>query len=152
LEISVDFPLDTDGFLRRECPSCTAEFKWHHGPTETRPDEAVDPPEYTCPLCGNQAGHDQWFTQAQVEYQRGLVEFHMMDVVNDEMARAFRGSKSLTYTPGDNTACAPTPLTEPDDMLIIESPCHTWEPVKVPQERADSGPLFCLVCGESFSA
>jgi hypothetical protein len=54
--------------------------------------------------------------------------------------------------PGKNTAFAPTPLVEFDDMLIIESPCHAWEPVKVMQERADSGPIFCLVCGESFSA
>lgn len=152
MEIPVDLPLDADGFLRRECPSCTCEFKWHHGPTEARPDDAADPVRYSCPLCGKLAGHDQWFTQAQVEYQRALVEFHMMDAVNDEMKRAFRGSKNMKYTPGKNTAPAPIPLVESDDMLIIEPPCHSWEPIKVPQERADSGPLHCLVCGETFSA
>ncbi len=28
LEISM--PLDSDGFLRRECPTCEREFKWLH--------------------------------------------------------------------------------------------------------------------------
>jgi len=37
-------------------------------------------------------------------------------------------------------------------MLIVESPCHPWEPVKIPQQRADSGPLYCLVCGETYEA
>jgi hypothetical protein len=152
MEIPVEFPLDTDGFLRRECPNCVEEFKWHYGPTDTRPDGVVDPPQFTCPLCGRQANEDQWFTQDQVQYQHALVNFHMMDVVNAEMEKAFRGSNNLKYTPGKNDAPPPNPLTEPDDMLIIESPCHPWEPVKVPQERADSGPLFCLVCGETFSA
>ena len=152
MEIPVEFPLDADGFLRRECPTCGQEFKWHHGPTETRPADVTDPPRFTCPLCGDPANHDAWFTQAQVAYQHELVGFYAMDAINDEMTRAFRGSKNLTYTPGKNDAPAPTPLTEPDDMLIVESPCHPWEPVKVSQERADGGPLFCLICGETYSA
>ena len=55
-----------------------------------------------------------------------------IDVVNDEMKRLF-GSN---YTPGRNNAPAPTPLYEPDDMIIIEPPCHPWEPLKVPEECA----------------
>jgi len=148
----VDFPLDADGFLRRECPSCGQVFKWHHGPTDTRPADAFDPPRYTCPLCGKQANHDQWFTQDQIRYQQEVAEFYMQDAVNDELKRAFRGSKNVTYKPGTNTAPAPTALHEPNDMLIVEPPCHPWEPVKVPQERADSGSLHCLLCGETYSA
>lgn len=152
MEIPVDFPLDADGFLRRECPACSKEFKWHHGPTDARPAEAVDPIRFTCPLCGEPADHDEWFTQAQLTYQQEVVNFHAMDLINDEMKRAFRRSKNATYTPEKNTAPAPTPLIEPNDMLIIEPPCHPWEPVKVPDDRADSGPLFCLVCGGEYSA
>lgn len=148
----MEYPLDTDGYLRRECPSCTGEFKWHNGPTDSRPDDAADPSQYSCPLCGRRASHDQWFTQRQVEYQQELVNYHAADVVNDAMKKAFRGSKNVTYRPGRNTAPPPSPLHEPDDMIIIEPPCHPWEPVKVHEERADSGPLYCLVCGESYSA
>lgn len=152
MEVPVEYPLDSDGFLRRECPSCTEEFKWHHGPTETRPDDAVDPPAYSCPLCGEQAAQDQWSTQAQVQYGQEVGMFHLTDVFNAEMKKATRNSKYIKFTPGKNTQPAPTPLVEPDDMLMIESPCHPWEPVKLPQERVDSGPVFCLVCRESFSA
>ena len=40
---SVPLPLDSDGFLRRECPHCVQQFKWHHGPTADRPDGEIDP-------------------------------------------------------------------------------------------------------------
>lgn len=148
MDIPIEFPKDADGFLRRECPSCKQEFKWHDGPTDTRPADAVDPPRYTCPLCGKPANLDEWFTQDQLRYRDEVVEFYAMDAVNDEMKRAF----GKNYTPGKNNAPAPTPLHEPNDMLIIEPPCHPWEPVKVQQERADSGPLYCLVCGETYTA
>lgn len=152
MEIPVEMPLDSDGFLRRECPSCTGEFKWHNGPTEARPEDAVDPPRYTCPLCGEKAAHDQWFTQAQVQLIHEVGLFHATDAFNDAMKKATRNSKNIKFTPGRNTQPAPTPLVEPDDMIIIEPPCHPWEPVKVPEARADAEPLFCLVCGGSYSA
>ncbi len=148
MEIPVEFPLDADGFLRRECPSCTGQFKWHHGPAETRPPDATDPARYSCPLCGRTANHDEWFTEDQIRLQHETVDFYAMDVVDDEMKKVF----GKNYTPGTNTAPAPAPLYEPDDMMIVESPCHPWEPVKVPKGRADGGALFCLVCGESYTA
>ncbi|WP_206496142.1 hypothetical protein [Mycobacteroides abscessus] len=147
MDVPIAFPLDADGFLRRECPSCRDEFKWHYGPTATRPAAAIDPLQYTCPLCGVAAAHDHWFTQDQVQLQRQTVEFYAMDAVNDELKRAF----GKNYTPGKNTAPAPTPLHEPNDMIIVEPPCHPWEPVKVPEQRADAGPLHCIVCGETFA-
>lgn len=130
MEIQIEFPLDADGFLRRECPDCGMEFKWHHGRVDSRPADAVDPPRYSCPLCGKQADHEQWFTQDQVRYQHEAVEFHSIDAINEEMERALRGSKGITYTPGENTVSPPTPLHERNDMLILESPCHPWEPVR----------------------
>lgn len=148
MEIKLDFPLDSAHFLRRECPSCAGEFKWHHGPTNTRPSDASDPPQFTCPLCGKQANHDQWFTQDQLRYRQQMVDFYAPDAVNAELKKMF----GKNYKPGRNNAPAPAPLYEPDDMIIIEPPCHPWEPVKVFEERADSGPLFCLVCGDSYSA
>lgn len=148
MDIPIEFPLDGDHFLRRECPSCLEEFKWHSGPTDSRPDDAVDPPQYTCPLCGKPANNDAWFTQDQLRYQQQAVEFYGPDAINAELKKAFGNN----YTPGRNNAPAPTPLYEPDDMIILEPPCHPWEPVKVPEDRADNGPLFCLVCGETYSA
>ena len=48
-----------------------------------------------------------------------------------------------------DVADAPAPLVEPNDMEIVASPCHAYEPVKVPQELR--GPFFCLVCGAEFA-
>ena len=39
----------------------------------------------------------------------------------------------------------PDSLIEPDDMVIIAGPCHSWEPVKVAEEA--TAPFYCLVCG-----
>ena len=148
MDIPIELPLDADGFLRRQCQNCRGEFKWHLGPTPNRPHTAIDPAMYTCPLCGTPAPYDQWSTEDQSRYQQETVEFYAVDAINDELKWAF-GSN---YKPGKNTAPAPTPLHEPNDMLIIESPCHPWEPVKVPQQRADSGLLHCLVCGQTYEA
>jgi hypothetical protein len=48
VELSIPFPLDDDGFLRRECPTCDREFKWLPAHDET---EATPPPAggYFCP-------------------------------------------------------------------------------------------------------
>jgi hypothetical protein len=40
------------------------------------------------------------------------------------------------------------PLVEPDDMTMIASPCHGFEPVKVADDWTK--PLYCLVCGQAF--
>ncbi|MCF6390893.1 phage terminase large subunit family protein [Mycobacterium sp. MBM] len=148
MEIRTEFALDTDHFLRRECPNCGQEFKWRDGEAEGHPGDAVEPARYTCPLCGRQADHDAWLTQDQLGYQQEMVDFYAPDAINAELKKAF----GKNFKPGRNTAPAPRVLFEPDDMIIIEPPCHPWEPVKVPEERADSGPLFCLVCGEIYRA
>lgn len=43
---------------------------------------------------------------------------------------------------------APDHLHEPDDMVIVEPPCHPNEPLKVSDAAAQR--LHCLVCGERF--
>jgi hypothetical protein len=42
----------------------------------------------------------------------------------------------------------PAALAEPSDMQIIASPCHSYEPVKIPDDAA--GPFHYLICGEQF--
>jgi hypothetical protein len=43
----------------------------------------------------------------------------------------------------------PAALAEPSDMQIIASPCHSCEPVKIPDDA--SGPFPCLICREQFA-
>ncbi|MFD0094664.1 hypothetical protein ACFVHA_28810, partial [Bacillus cereus] len=96
------------------------------------PMNAIDPEQYVCPLCSVAADPDRWFTPGQIEYEQGMVKFHLTDTVDDELAGQFRVSE------GHSTASAPAELIETNDMMRVEPRCHPWEPVKVPEKRADT--------------
>lgn len=150
IEMTVTLPLDSDGFLRRECPHCERQFKWHDGPANEEAEQHEDPSAYYCPLCGEPAGLDSWWTREQLDYAEGSMKPVAMQALADEFAKSFRGMKGVTYKPGRlDEADTPMPLTEPDDMVIVTSPCHAYEPVKVPDDRPDV--LHCLVCGAQFA-
>lgn len=154
IKVPVSLPLDEDGFLRRECPTCGQEFKWFSH-AEGDPDaEQVD--QYFCPRCGQGAGLDSWWTPAQLDFARGAAAPAIDDFINDALDDVFKGFKSgknvkVTRT-GRYSSESPTPepLHEPDDMVIVEPPCHPNEPVKVPDDA--TGRVFCLVCGSPFAA
>lgn len=151
-EVRIDFamPLDADGFLRRECPTCEREFKWFHHPEGDLDAEPVD--QYFCPLCGAPAPTNTWLTQPQALAARELAQTAALRLVQDALGDAFRGSNHVRYKPGQPPA-TPTPpdelLHEPNDMSIVEPPCHPNEPVKVPGEAL--GQMHCLVCGSVFA-
>src|SRR4051812_31624365 len=63
---SVPVPLDSEGFLRRECPTCEREFKW----LPSDDSEPVEPGGYYCPYCGIQAPVEHWLTKPQAEFAR----------------------------------------------------------------------------------
>jgi len=154
MEFSVSVPLDPDGFLRRECPTCGREFKWFHGRAEDTPDDWEDPEEYFCPYCGVQAGGDSWFTQAQAAYVEQVLLGHSSEFIHDELEDVTRsvnrqGGLIRMSISGAPTGSAPPPLSEPNDMVAVASPCHPFEPIKVLDGWVD--PLHCLVCGSPFA-
>ena len=150
---SISIPLDTSGFYRRECPHCMNEFKLHDGPSGDVPQDATDPDHYFCPLCGNAAGSDQWWTQEQLNYIQETAAGPALRETAAALEQAFKGIKGMTYKPGSavDEPEPPAALHEPDDMVAVASPCHAWEPIKVPEERL-TAPVHCVVCGELFSA
>ncbi|MFT9112382.1 MAG: hypothetical protein ABF453_10225 [Bifidobacterium psychraerophilum] len=151
IRIPVSFPLDSDGFLRRECPTCEREFKWFSHDEDDPNAESVT--QYFCPLCGEPSGLDFWWTPAQLEYGYGSAGGAIDQAIKDSMADMFKGMKGFTYKPNPSFSLdieTPDPLTEPDDMVMVEPPCHSNEPLKVPEGA--TGHIFCLVCGTAFSA
>ena len=148
MDIPIQLPLDSDGFLRRECPHCEQQFKWHDGPANEEAEGHAPPPSYSCPLCGVPADHDSWWTQEQLDFIHGSASPAIIQSVQDELARAFKGSKYVTFKADGDIPDVPSSLTEPDDMQIVTSPCHAYEPIKVPD---GSGPYHCLVCGTAFA-
>ncbi|MBO3674013.1 hypothetical protein [Streptomyces sp. NEAU-YJ-81] len=153
MDIQLTLPLDHDGFLRRECPHCVRQFKWHHGPANEEAEGQPAPAAYHCPLCGQPAGMDSWWTQEQLEYAQGTAIPAATREIEQELRDAFKGASSkhlrFDFKGGIDTPDVPAPLTEPDDMVIVTSPCHSYEPVKVPEDA--SGPHHCLVCGQAFA-
>lgn len=154
ISVSVALPLDDDGFLRRECPTCEQEFKWfNHGEAS---DDAEQVDQYFCPRCGQPAALDQWWTPAQLEYVQRVAAPVLDGAINDMLDDVFkplRSSKSFKVErTGRFSSDVPTPdpLFEPNDMVIVEPPCHPNEPVKVPEETIAS--VFCLICGMEFTA
>lgn len=142
-------PLDADGFLRRECPTCEREFKWlpSQGETETPTPDAAG---YFCPYCGAQAKQG-WHTKAQVELARATVVQEVVDPMLDDFTRKLQSSSSgiVKVTASHKPSQQPPKLSEPDDMLRIDFPCHPTEPIKVLNDW--TGPLHCLICGTTVS-
>ena len=140
--ISVPVPLDSDGFLRRECPTCEREFKWRPSGDDERA-EQPDPAGYFCPYCGVQAPTGEWLTKAQVEHLRAIGTRRIIGPMFDRFERS--GWKVEGNLPDE-----PSELTEDDDMRRVEFECHPLEPLKVLEDR--SGPARCLICGRPTGA
>lgn len=153
-------PLDPDGFLRRECPTCEREFKWL--PSSAResvaspsslgePASSEEGPPYTCPYCGIQAPAGSWATKAQVELAHSIL---MREVVGPRLEEFGRELERMNRQTGglisfkaslrhDDQAADPT-LTESGDMRRVDFACHPGEPVKILEDW--HGEVFCLVC------
>jgi len=153
LKISV--PLDSDGFLRRECPTCETEFKWLPSVDEAAAhtdSEEESPSSYTCPYCGIQAPAGSWATKAQVELAQSVV---MREIVGPQLEEFGRELNRLNRETGglitfsaqvehDQPTTDPT-LTEADDMRRVDFACHPDEPIKILEDW--QGDVYCLVCG-----
>ena len=130
--LEMPMPLDSDGFLRRECPTCEREFKWLYTPE----DEGIAAPTidggYFCPYCGIQ------------------VLGPMLKRFGDDIKGIGRSSGGMMS--GEVKYDAPDeldPLTEVDDMTRVDFECHPTEPVKVLDDWEK--PVRCLICGQPKS-
>lgn len=153
MDVPVSMALDDEGFLRRECPNCNRQFKWHNGPANAEAESQPDSGTYYCPFCGEPAEAGRWWTQEQIEYGHGVALSQALPALADEF---FDGLKNLnskhfkvTRSGHDAPPDAPMPLVEPTDMTVVTSPCHPWQPVKIPDDA--KSPLHCLVCGATYT-
>jgi len=154
IELSMALPLDSDGFLRRECPTCEREFKWLPAQDDA---EATPPPDggYFCPHCGIQAQPDAWHTKAQVAAIEALLQRDVVDPALEGFARDLRRIEPesgglIKVTTRRDPVEEPEPLTEADDMRRVDFACHPEEPVKVAEDWPRE--VRCLVCGRAASA
>lgn len=146
----MSLPLDEDGFVRRECPTCEREFKWHHA-EEGEASSPVPDGGYYCPYCVIQAGPDQWFTKPQIKLAEQTVAHEFVGPELDKVLGGFNkrsgrgGGLEIKMTRSSGPE-KPTPLDdEPNDMRRVVFECHPEEPVKVLEDW--TRPVHCLICG-----
>ena len=141
---AISMPLDSDGFVRRECPTCEREFKWL--PSDHDESATPDPSGYYCPYCAVQA-NDGWLTKPQAEAARATVMRDVVDPMLDDFAQNLSRNSSGMFKANVNRQRSPGPpeLSEPDDMRRVDFPCHPSEPLKVLEDW--TGPLHCLFGG-----
>ena len=69
-QVKVSIPTDEAGTLGRECPNAECEGYFKIQPGTGLQGERLP---CHCPYCGHEAGQDQFFTKAQVEYAKSVV-------------------------------------------------------------------------------
>jgi hypothetical protein len=153
-ETSMSVPLDSDGFIRRECPTCEREFKWlaSQGDADEERDTAPLPEGgYFCPYCAVQAPADAWFTRAQLDLAEAILVQEVVEPelnkLDDSVRRAGGGFLEIRVERDEPEK--PHQLEETDDMRRVDFTCHPGEPVKVLDAWTE--PAHCLICGQSVS-
>lgn len=160
-------PLDAEGFSRRECPRCGAQFDVRWSAREAAvlacamarrvavdADEAGTPPIRFCPYCASSAPADRFFTSdvqrlldAAARQLEDEVRWHRL-----QSPPAFTGEREhlgpSTIARGptawpDSTGAAGTPGSD-DELLRIALPC-CGEDQRV--SGAWLGPIRCHLCG-----
>jgi len=153
-ETSMPVPLDSDGFMRRQCPTCERELKWLSKQEDG--EEPVGEPEggYYCPYCAVQAPGDAWWTGAQVKMAHSIL---MQEVVGPELDQFKRQIERLnspdafiSFSVETKKARPADPLTEIDDMRGIDFPCHPGGSIKVLDDWTRE--VHCPICGMAIES
>lgn len=142
-------PLDSDGFLRRQCPTCEREFKWKPADEdveETQPQDGG----YFCPYCVVQAPPGSWWTEAEIEDAKARAFDQVVKPQLDQLAGAADGSGFLEVEVSMPEPTTPSTPDEQDDMKRVDFPCHPEEPIKVLDDWDRA--VHCLICGEAALA
>jgi hypothetical protein len=144
VELSMSVPLDSDGFLRRQCPTCERELKWR----AAQDDEEATPSQeggYFCPYCAVQAPADSWWTEAQIEAAKAQAFEQVLKPELDKLAGRGGTSGFLEIDISVSEPEQPPALDEQDDMRRVDFRCHPEEPVKVLDDW--NRPVHCPICG-----
>ena len=168
----ISLPLDSDGFLRRECPLCLRQFKVEFTEEERKtvvqkeienyllendliqksedPNE-TDEIEYWCPYCGQSAKSTSWWSQEQLEYVQIFPYNYMADTINRQMkelkrqfSKAGKGLISVKIDTKELPYKEPWISPETDDMTIVDLPCCKFK-IKLDDDWRE--PYNCFKCG-----
>lgn len=151
-------PADSDGFLRRECPSCRRQFKVKAVDTFSAvlsERAALDEYELSggmtghCPLCHEMVVRGDWRTDAQRRYIPNIRMDGTAHLYASQLLSASKGSRALIELAGFPPGAALETPVDTNDMDIVLPLCHESYPLKVPSDWCED--LSCFMCGARFS-
>jgi len=172
IELNVSFPLDEEGFFRREWPFCRKEFKilltkeelgnlaqagldsfMIESKENTDSDESEEgKPEYFCPYCGQHAPGDRWWTQEQLAYISIFAKNIMANLINEHLIRPLErnfgkrssGPISVSFKGQEMEQQEPWISPEANDMDTFDLPCCQR---KIKIEEPKISLVRCFFCG-----
>lgn len=174
VETDISFPLDRDGFFRRECPFCHKEFKVllekdelvdfiqkHKDSFMIEPKEETmesddvecSDIEFTCPYCGQRAPANHWWTQEQIAYIDIVIQNILAKTVNESLIRPLKrtfqrpssGQVSIRFESKEMKYQEPwISPEETNDMKIFNLPCCQRK-IKIEEDWLDI--VYCFFCG-----
>ena len=175
ISFSISLPLDSDGFLRRECPLCLRQFKIETTEAdrhsliereleayllqeglEIRAEGAdttgANEDELWCPYCGQTAPRGQWWTQEQIAYIHVFAYNIMAQIINDQLIRPMK-RRFPRRRGGLVTIKFEGKLMEYQEPWISPEPddmaIHTLPccDLRVKVDEDWSRPMYCYRCG-----
>lgn len=166
IEKLLAFPLDEDGFFRRECPLCIKEFKVivtkeeltdlsQKGidsfmlEQEEESDKDFSETEFFCPYCGQRSSIESWWTQEQLAYIQVVVKNIMANLLNENLIKPLkrdlnRPNSSVRFEGKLMEQHEPWISPEENDMKIIDLPCCQRE-IKIEDDWDKE--IYCFFCG-----
>ncbi|CCU84146.1 hypothetical protein [Mesotoga prima] len=167
--IQVFLPLDTDRFLRRECPYCKREFKIEVPDELLRQEDDKFTAEYMveaeeqtqiietnekeihCPYCGQVAPANYWFTVEQLNYIQALAMNWCIENLNREVFEKMKknlSSKNQGKAIRSSQQILKTANAwinrESNDMRLIQLPCCHIR-LKIKENWKEK--IYCIECG-----
>lgn len=159
---SLALPMDSGGFVRRECPTCHRLFKVRGTHLEGRlvllrlsslvahaNRHESDWPEAVrhCPYCGAQATDERWFTAEQRAFLDGRAETFGQELRYEQLMhveRTLADNPNPTFLPVRPERGAAALPAEPEDMRRVPLLCCREE-LKICEGW--TGPVRCYFCG-----
>ena len=149
IQLNIEVPLDSQGFLRRQCPLCNMEFKIkvdekeltdlitsgissyliiEEDSEDTKEEETT---ELFCPYCSQESDVNEFWTEEQNAYFNIYAENILADLVNDNfirpMKREFKkpssGPIGITIEADEMKKKEPWISPEDDDMDVHSLSC-----------------------------
>jgi hypothetical protein len=174
VSMKIKLPLDSDSFLRRECPFCKRHFKvmtteedrqslverelqaylLQQGiETETESLETNETSELWCPYCGQEAPSNHWWTQEQCAYINIFAYNIAAQIINKELGRLKRSTSrsqkgligiDIKFEFKEMPIKTPWISPETDDMTLHLLPCCESEIKLLDGWRQR---YYCYYCG-----